>query len=38
LMLVDAGYPRAMRLLPFAAAARAELLTLKHQVFVLVGL
>ena len=37
-MSVDAGHPRAMRLLPFAAAARAELLILKHQVFVLVGL
>jgi hypothetical protein len=37
-MSVDAGHPRAMRLLPFAAAAPAELLTLKHQVLALVGL
>jgi len=32
------GTPRAMWLLPFGAAAQAELLTLKHQVFVLVSL
>lgn len=32
-MSVDAGHPRAMWLLPFAAAAQAELLTLKHQMF-----
>jgi hypothetical protein len=31
-MLVNGGHPRMMWLLPFAAAARAELLTLEHQV------
>jgi hypothetical protein len=37
-MTVVGGQPRSVWLLPFAVAARAELLTLKHQVLAPVAL